>query len=502
MAPYVSLAFGGSRSGRRPGALDIVSAIAAQILAGRQTLAGCRLPPIRVLAHRLGVSKNTVSTAYDELKARGLIESRATRGLYVAAATEARKAPAPRSLVPAPAFKPAPDLTSAAPRKNGPLQLGSVFIDPRLLPRQRLSACFRAALKRPSLADFADPQGFPPLRAAIARRLRERGIDADPDHIITTVGSQQVLDLVSRSLQAGPIATENPAYQLGKALFERNDVALLGLPIDPFEGADLERWEKVIAAQRPSLLYLTTHFQNPTGYSYSSAEIARILEWSSAYGFGILEDDWGSDMLSYSEFTPCLRALRGDNVLYMNSFTKKVLPSLRIGYVLANQATTPALLATKRVSIGSCPAIGEAALCEFLEQGYYDAHMLTLQRELDRRYRHCLDLLRHHMPEGVRWTAPGGGPVLWVECPRSVDLPELAVRLRDKQVLLPFSDGAFFGVPHLHGFKLGYACLTPAEMQRGIEAIAVELQRTLGGACSPTSPNGDCAPGREARARA
>jgi DNA-binding transcriptional MocR family regulator len=204
-----------------------------------------------------------------------------------------------------------------------------------------------------------------------------------------------------------------------------------------------------------------------------------LIEWSAELGFGILEDDWGSDMLSYSEFKPSLRALGGSNVLYMNSFTKKVLPSLRIGYVLGNERTFPALCASKRLSISGAPVLGEAALCEFIEQGYYDAHLRDVQPELDRRYQHCLALLRHHMPEGVRWTTPGGGPLLWVECPRRVSLSQLALRLRAHHIVLSLSDSAFFGEPHLHGFKLGYAFLSPSEMERCIDVLARELRLEL-----------------------
>jgi 2-aminoadipate transaminase len=230
---------------------------------------------------------------------------------------------------------------------------------------------------------------------------------------------------------------------------------------------------------------LTTHFQNPTGYSYTSLEIERILDWSRELEFGLLEDDWGSDMLSYSEFTPSLRALGGSSVLYMNSFTKKLLPALRIGYVLAEPDAAAHLVDAKRVSVGGSPALGEAALYEFLEQGYYEQHLRALQPELDRRYRHCLELLRQSMPEGVRWTAPGGGPQLWLEVPRSVDLQALAARLRERKVLLSLSDRAYFGVPHLHGFKLGYAFLNTEEMERGLTLLAAELRSAL--AMKPTT---------------
>jgi len=102
------------------------------------------------------------------------------------------------------------------------------------------------------------------------------------------------------------------------------------LPLDPFNGIDLCAWERILKKERPGAVYVVTSFQNPTGYSYTSAELAAIVEWSQRYGFGIIEDDWGSEMLSNSEFRPSMRVLGGDAVFYVNSFTKKLLPSIRI----------------------------------------------------------------------------------------------------------------------------------------------------------------------------
>ncbi len=478
--PYLQINFNKQNPGRSLSTAQIVTAIKDQI-AMDHVAPGCRLPPVRVLAHQLGMSKTTIQLAYDELIAQGLVESTERVGLFVArdpqpvsVAPEALVVPPPCIALPSPAIS-----AQAYTEEHGALNLSSVFIDPALLPHERLSACFRSVVKQPQAYTDYHAQGFPPLRMAIAERLQARGIEASAEDIVITAGSQQALDLVCRVLKHKRIATENPAYAHGKTLFAMNRIETLPLPLDPFSGIDPDVWERHLASSSPALLYLTTNYHNPTGYSYTTSELQQILGWSQQYGFGILEDDWGADMLSFSEFRPCLRARGGSGVLYINAFTKKLLPSLRLGYIVGNPEITPALVASKVASCLGLSTLIEAALFEFLDRGYYETHLKQLQAELDQRYQHCLEVLRDTMPDGVKWTAPGGGPSLWVELPVGVDRERLRDRLARRKVTIRLSDEAFFGPPHLNGFRLGYAMLSQDDMQRGIEILADTLRQEL-----------------------
>src|SRR5690606_23029728 len=107
--------------------------------------------------------------------------------------------------------------------------------------------------------------------------------DVEPDEVVVTTGSQQSLDIVARSLAVRRIAVESPVYAYAKLLFETLGHDIVGLRLDPFRGIDLEAWERVLAT-KPALAYLIPSFHNPTGYSYTSAELRRVLELCARHG--------------------------------------------------------------------------------------------------------------------------------------------------------------------------------------------------------------------------
>ena len=112
---------------------------------------------------------------------------------------------------------------------------------------------------------------------------------------------------------------------------------------------------------------------------------------------------------------------------------------------------------------------------EFLDRGYYDTHLRRLHDALDARYHACLEALRDTMPDGVRWSTPGGGPTLWLELPRSVELPRLRDRLATRGVVVEDAGGHFHGAPHLHGFRVGYAFLREEVLRTALERVAETL---------------------------
>ncbi len=278
-SPYVGLHV--VPSSRRATAADIVASVQREISGGALP-PGSRLPPVRALEKQLGLSKNTAQAAYDELVARGLVEAREREGVFVLAAARVAAHP-PIAAPPLPRLVPPPLSRPDLPAR-GVTALSTVFIDPALLPTERIAECARSVV-RERIPSHYDVQGYRPLREAIAKRLVARGLDVEPDEVIVTTGSQQALDIVARSLVTRRIAVESPVYGYAKLLFENLGHELVGLHLDPFAGIDLDVWDRALAT-KPALAYPISAFHNPTGYSYTSAELRGVLELCAKHGVG------------------------------------------------------------------------------------------------------------------------------------------------------------------------------------------------------------------------
>jgi DNA-binding transcriptional MocR family regulator len=351
-----------------------------------------------------------------------------------------------------------------------------VLVDPDLLPRAELEDCARRVIDR-GLAALPDPQGAPELREAIASRLSRRGIEATADEVIVTTGSQQAIDLVARALEVRRVATESPVYGHARMLFEAHSLEVTALPLDPFTGADMAAWEERVLRARPGLLYLQSRFQNPTGHSYPRADLERLLEMAAKAGAGVLDDDWAADMLPDDGTHLTLRALGGANVLYAGSFTKKLFPALRVGFLLSPRALVGSLVGQKRLSSLAGVHLSESIVAEYMRSGGYDAHLVRLQRELSARYAACLEVLGRTMPEGVRWTEPAGGPTLFLSLPQHVELAPLRARLAARGVIVEDPAPAEHGDgPRLHGFRVSYAFCKPEQIERALRIVGEELR--------------------------
>jgi DNA-binding transcriptional MocR family regulator len=467
---------------------------------------GYKLPPSRVLARELATHRNTVARAYTELEVAGFVSSTVGRGTFVEAQVEPVTADADKP----PGADPMPWsalLSRAAhPDRLGRAERYARRVDERkvinlarmqpsrdLIPEELMRRSIESTLaKHGSKAmSYAPPEGVLALREQIAQEVASRGVPASPTDILITSGSQQALDLVARTLlnPGDTVLVDSTTYSGAIDLFGLAGARLVVVQGDG-QGPDLAALNRLT---RPDVkaLYLMPDGHNPSGLTISTARRRALIAWSRAARVPIVEDDYGAGlMLDEQQAPPHLRTLDGE-VIHVSTFSKRLLPALRIGFIVCPPALRSALISMKRVVDLGTSAILQLALADFIERGYLRAHMNRILPAYRAR-RDTLEIaLRKAVPAEVLWQRPSHGVVLWLRLPQALD-PDAVYEeaLRAGVLVSPSPMWSVDSNAHPeNGLRLSYCAEPPDRLAQGARRLGRAL-RTLVDRASRGKPAG------------
>ncbi len=393
---------------------------------------GERIPSVRKLSRRLGVSVSTVVQGYGLLQDERLIEPRPQSGFYVKA--PARRPPAPA--MSRPETYPVPVTVSEialqvvqAYRSPQVIQMGTA------LPRTDFPAVTQlhrilASLARrpdPRLRDYDMPPGNEGLRLQIARRTVDAGVAASPDDVVVTNGCQEALVLCLRAVAepGDTIAIESPAFFGILQAIESLGLKALEIPTDPRQGISLEALRLALEQWPLKAVLLTPNFSNPLGYCMSDARKGELVALLESAGVPLIEDDIYAD-LNYTGSRPRAAKAwdRSGNVLLCSSLSKTLDPGLRIGWALPGRYHDK-VIHLKLVNSMASATLPAYAAAEYLESGGHDRHLRTIRKAYRERRDRFLELAQRLLPEGCRVTSPDGGFIAWAELPHGTDAMRL-----------------------------------------------------------------------------
>jgi 2-aminoadipate transaminase len=460
--------------------LQLVHAIEDGIRAGRLRV-GQRLPAERRLAADLGVSRTTVTGAYQELEARGLLRGHVGRGTTVVGAPAGAQASAlPWSQrASALALRAAPASYGVPRPRTDTIAFDCGWPDPTLYPVEALEALLdhlpgrRAA----ELYASAPPPGDPRLRAALADWLASRGIRTEPGGILVTGGALQGINVLARAFVApgDVVLTESSTFQCALVAFRWAGAEVVGVPID-HEGVQPEAFEEALERYRPKLVYLIPTFHNPTGAVLGRERRARVLELAARARVPVVESDLYGEIFFEAVPPPRLAAQDPSSlVVYMGSFSKIGVPGLRIGWLAAPPEAMPALTMAKEFLDLHTPALTQRLAAAFIDSPHLERHLAVLRAEFRLRRDRLVAELRQHGP-GLAFRIPSGGYYLWVQLPAPLTAAELLPIAGEHGVAVrpgpQFTPG---GGAHDH-VRLCFASLPPRAITEGARRLGEALE--------------------------
>ncbi len=459
------------RSSSLPLYRQIVEQVRDQVETARLA-PGTRLPTVRALAESLGLTRLTVHSAFNELQALGIVESFVGRGTFVARGVRLstpeqrpvleRKQ---RRLGELMLLKERPDLLSFA----------QAIPASESYPFEEFQKSLEVAARDLDAFGYGPVGGDAALREQVSALLATRGLNLAPDDVLINNGAQQAIYLALRAFTRADeaVLVEEPTYSGVIELAALRGQRLISVPIRE-GGIDLAALERACETYRPRLLYTVATFHNPTGLSLAESSRARLLALADRYDFLIVEDD-AYGWLSYDGPSPRpLKAFdRSGRVIYVASFSKVLMPSLRLGAIVANHALMSQLAAARESCDLASSALMQRALADFLRRGCFAPH-LEAALDLYRPRRDCmLAALSRHMPQAT-FTAPRGGFNTWVSLPANVNERDFFMDAVDHGVGVA-RGGAFFAETRMShrppGLRLCFATQPPDRIEEGVSIL-------------------------------
>ncbi|MEU9605926.1 PLP-dependent aminotransferase family protein [Streptomyces sp. NPDC048057] len=326
---------------------------------------------------------------------------------------------------------------------------------------------------------YGSAQGDPGLRETICQVMAAEGIDARPDDVVVTVGSQQALDLVTRVFvdPGDVVVTEAPTYVTAIGVFAAYQADVVQVAMDE-DGVDpqalAETFARLARAGRPAKLFYTVPtFQNPAGVTLSERRRPQVLEVCRSAGVLVLEDNpYGLLHLDSGEPMRALRADAPGDVVYLGSFSKTLAPGLRVGWALAPAAVRDKLVLAAESAMLSHSVFNQLAVDRYLRTQPWQTQLKDYREMYRERRDAMLGALEQYMPEGVSWTRPGGGFFVWVTLPEGLDSKAMLPRAIQSRVAFVPGTGFYADGGGRREMRLSYCFPPPERIRDGVRRLA------------------------------
>jgi len=356
------------------------------------------------------------------------------------------------------------------------ISFASGLPDPSLFPAEKIALITQEILASDSRAalQYGAADGYAPLKAWVAERLRQRGLtEATPEHILITHGSQQALDLTARLFldEGSPVLIESPSYLAAIQTFDSYEATYLPVPVDS-EGMCVEEAISAIKRTTPRLAFTLPNFQNPSGVTQSLEHRQKLAEALAEKRIPLLEDDAYHDLRHSGESLPSVTSLaRNPYAVYTGTFSKIVAPGLRVGYLYAQPELVNRLTQLKQITDLHSNSLSQRIVYQFCERGWLNPQIEAQNRVYSSRRKALLAALAENLTGVAKWTEPEGGMFVLLSLPDSFNTKNLLVKAMERGVVYVPAESFYPNGGGESALRLNFVSATEEAIQRGIVVL-------------------------------
>ncbi|TKB12914.1 MAG: PLP-dependent aminotransferase family protein [Mesorhizobium sp.] len=454
------------------------------IIRNRTLAPGSELPSTRALAAELGLGRNTIVSAYDQLVTEGYLANRqGARPVIVDLPDGPRETPAEASPVPLRAPSRRGEQLLSQPCHHG--TPGRFAFHPGMPDHAsfpfgvwgRLVA--RRASHGETLFGTYEVTGHPALKEAIAGYLYSaRGVRCRAAQIVITTGAQAAFDLLARLLldPGDTVWMEEPGYYGAKAAFTVAGAKILPIPVDQERG-----WRLDAPDFSPRLIYVTPACQHPLGITMRMEERLRLLDIAETANAWVIEDDFDGEYRFQGRPVPAIQSMdRSGRVIYVGTFAKLLFPALRIGFMVLPPDMAGRIANALSTTGQFAPLLLQAALADFITEGHMSRHLKRMRRIYAQRRQLFREIVAERLRDEITLSPAEAGIQVVGYLREGIDDIEVSQAAARRAINVSPLSKYFQNTAATQGLVLGYAACDAAQTREGVERLAAAIRETLG----------------------
>ncbi|AKN31799.1 GntR family transcriptional regulator [Clostridium carboxidivorans P7] len=423
---------------------------------------GKKLPSIRKICVQFQCSKVTVVKAYDLLEKEHMVYCMPKSGHYLIKN----------------------HLTSSNDIITKKIDFSTAAPDSSILPYEEFQHCINCAMNlyKENLFSNNNTQGFENLILAIVKQLQNYQVFAKKQCVFITTGSQQAINILTKMdfpNNQKNVLVEQPTYHGIIQSIVLNNITAFGIKRD-FNGINLDELEKNFKYNNIKFFYIIPRFHNPTGFSYSNEEKKQILNLCEKYNVYIIEDDYLADLEINKKSDPMYALDSSSRVIYLKSYSKILLPGLRVSAVVLPELLLDTFKKYKIWDDLNTPILSQGALEIYIRSGLFDSHKEKLKSVYSKRMKYLKELTKNLSNSNVKWYIPDSGFFANFEITNDMNIKYLIKNLYSKNVLLRDTEDSFLkNCSNNKLARLSISNVTDAEIKKGISMILDEINANI-----------------------